>query len=324
MEEKISVIIPVYNVEKYISRCLDSILDQSYCNIEIIIVNDGSIDKSGLICDEYSKQYDNIKVFHKENSGVSSARNLGIDKASGKYIAFVDPDDYIDKNMYKILYKSLIESKSDIAMSSFSYIRGDEIKDEDNTKDTIIFTKEEVLNRYFNGIKPFDSSFLWNKLFKKELFKEIRLDTELIIQEDTEVLLKIYNNIESIVYVGVPLYFYLIREGAATEGKISKGKLTTDISLFKIYKYTEENLPKYKSNALANYVMYYFNIIVEIIKNYEEYGEYYEILVKRFKKNYLKVLLDKNIIFKYKFHGTLIVLNKKLYKRYIESRVKNN
>ena len=188
----------------------------------------------------------------------------------------------------------------------------------------IILTKEDVLNRYFNGIKPFDSSFLWNKLFKKELFKDIRLDTELIIQEDTEVLLRIFNNISSIAYVGIPLYFYLIREGAATEGKISKGKLTTDISLFKIYKYTEENLPKYKSNALANYVMYYFNIIVEIIKNYEEYGEYYGILVKRFRKNYIRLLLDKNIMIKYKIHGALILLNKKLYKRYIESRVKNN
>lgn len=324
MEEKISVIIPVYNVEKYISRCIDSILNQSYCNIEIIIVNDGSIDNSAVICDEYAQKYNNIKVFHKDNGGVSLARNLGIDKASGEYIAFVDPDDYIDKNMYKILYKNLIESKSDISMASFSYVREEKIKGEDNSNDIIIFTKEEVLNRYFNGIKPFDSSFLWNKLFKKELFKDVRLDTELIIQEDTEVLLRIFNNSSSIVYVGIPLYFYLIREGAATEGKISKGKLTTDISLFKIYKYTEKNLPNYKSNALANYVMYYFNIIVEIIKNYEEYGEYYGVLIERFRKNYIRLLLDKNIMIKYKIHGALILLNKNLYKRYMEIRVKNN
>ena len=324
MASKISVIIPVYNVEQYLEKCLDSILNQTYKNIEIILVNDGSIDKSGLICDEYSRKYNNIKVFHKENGGVSSARNLGIDNATGQYLAFIDPDDYIDVNMYEILVEKIVETNSDIAMCSFVYVKENENIVEDNSDETLVFDKEEVLRRYYTAIKPFNASFLFNKLFKKELFKEVRLDTELIIQEDTEVLLRIFNNISSIVYVGIPLYFYLIREGAATEGKISKGKLTTDISLFKIYKYTEENLPKYKSNALANYVMYYFNIIVEIIKNYEEYGEYYGILVKRFRKNYIRLLLDKNIMIKYKIHGALILLNKKLYKRYIESRVKNN
>ena len=324
MASKISVIIPVYNVEQYLEKCLDSILNQTYKNIEIILVNDGSIDKSGVICDEYSRKYNNIKVFHKENGGVSSARNLGIDNATGQYLAFVDPDDYIDPNMYEILVKKIVETNSDIAMCSFVYVKENENIVEDNSDEIIIFDKEEVLSRYFNRVKPFNASFLWNKLFKRELFEKDRLDVELKIQEDTEVLLRIFNNISSIVYVGIPLYFYLIREGAATEGKISKGKLTTDISLFKIYKYTEENLPKYKSNALANYVMYYFNIIVEIIKNYEEYGEYYGILVKRFRKNYIRLLLDKNIMIKYKIHGALILLNKKLYKRYIESRVKNN
>ena len=324
MASKISVIIPVYNVEQYLEKCLDSILNQTYKNIEIILVNDGSIDKSGLICDEYSRKYNNIKVFHKENGGVSSARNLGIDNATGQYLAFIDPDDYIDANMYEILVEKIVETNSDIAMCSFVYVKENENIVEDNSDETLVFDKEEVLRRYYTAIKPFNASFLFNKLFKKELFKEVRLDTELIIQEDTEVLLRIFNNISSIVYVGIPLYFYLIREGAATEGKISKGKLTTDISLFKIYKYTEENLPKYKSNALANYVMYYFNIIVEIIKNYEEYGEYYGILLKRFRKNYIRLLLDKNIMIKYKIHGALILLNKKLYKRYMESRVKNN
>lgn len=324
MASKISVIIPVYNVEQYLEKCLDSILNQTYKNIEIILVNDGSIDKSGLICDEYSRKYNNIKVFHKENGGVSSARNLGIDNATGQYLAFIDPDDYIDANMYEILVEKIVETNSDIAMCSFVYVKENENIVEDNSDEIIIFDKEEVLSRYFNRVKPFNASFLWNKLFKRELFEKDRLDVELKIQEDTEVLLRIFDKVNSVVYIASPLYLYLIRNGAATEGKISKGKLTTDISLFKIYKYTEENLPKYKSNALANYVMYYFNIIVEIIKNYEEYGEYYGILVKRFRKNYIRLLLDKNIMIKYKIHGALILLNKKLYKRYMESRVKNN
>ena len=321
MQERISVIVPVYNVEKYISKCLDSILNQTYKNIEIIIVNDGSTDKSGLICDEYAKKYDNIKVFHKKNGGVSSARNLGIDNSSGKYIAFVDPDDYIDENMYKILHEKLLQSKSDISIASFSYIKEDKIIDEDNSKVEIKFTKEEVLDGYFNKIKPFDLSFLWNKLFKKKLFEDVRLDTELVIQEDTEVLIRIFNKVTSVVYVGIPLYSYLIRKGAATEGSISKKKLSTDIALLKIYEYTEKNIPIYKSIALANYAMCYFNIIVEVIKNYEEYGVYYATIAKRLRKIYLKILMSKNMMLKYRFHGGLILLNKNLYKFYIEGRI---
>lgn len=321
MKEKISVIIPVYNVEKYIKRCLDSVINQTYKNIEVILINDGSLDNSGLICNEYAKKYNNIKVVHKENGGVSSARNLGIDNASGEYIAFVDPDDYIDKNMYKILHEQLIQSKSDISMVSFSYIKEGKIIDEDNSKIQVIFTKEEILDKYFNKIKPFDSSFLWNKLFKKKLFDNVRLDTELLIQEDTELLIRIFNKVNSIVYIGIPLYSYLIRKGAATEGRISKAKINTDISLLKIYEYTEKNIPKYKSIALSNYVMCYFNIIVEIIKNYEQYGMYYENIVKRLKKIYLKILINKNIMLKYKFHVGLILINKNVYKHYIDSRV---
>lgn len=321
MQEKISIIIPVYNVEKYINRCLDSIVNQTYKNIEIIIVNDGSTDRSGLICDEYAKRYNNIRVFHKENAGVSSARNLGVDNSSGEYIAFIDPDDYIDKNMYEILHKEIISSKSDIAMCSFFYVKEDKVIYTGNKEKTIILSKEDVLYKYFNRINPFNGSFLWNKLFRRELFRNIRLDTRLVIQEDTEVLLRIFDRINSLVYIDRPLYFYLIRKGAATEGSISKGKLNTDIALLKVYEYTEKSIPRYKSIALANYSMCYFNIIVEIIKNYKEYGYYYETITKRFKKIYLKILIDKNIMFKYKFHGGLIFMNKNLYKRYIEYRV---
>lgn len=323
MKKKISVIIPVYNVEKYISRCIDSILNQSYNNIEIIIVNDGSIDKSGFICDEYSKKYNNIKVFHTENSGVSSARNLGIDNSEGEYITFVDPDDYIEKDMYKILYDLIIKSKSEIAMTSFYYIKeNDVIEAEDNSNNLIIFTKEEALRLYFKREKPFDSCFLWNKLFKRDLFKEVRLDVELVIQEDSEVLIRLLNRINSIVYIGIPLYFYIIREGAATYGKISKNKLTTDISLLKIYRYTQEYLPAYSSVALSNYIICYFNIVIEIIKNYDEYGKCYEIIVRRLKDIYYEIMRDKKIVYKYKLHSTLILLNRKLYRLYIKTRIK--
>lgn len=104
MKPEISIIVPIYNVEKYLPKCIESILSQTFTNFELILVNDGSKDRSGIICDEYASKDNRIKVIHKENGGVSSARNSGVDLASGKYIGFVDPDDYIKKDMYERLH----------------------------------------------------------------------------------------------------------------------------------------------------------------------------------------------------------------------------
>ena len=110
----LSVIVPVYNVEKFINDCIDSILGQSYKNIELILVDDGSKDRSKEICDQYSKRYGNIKVIHKKNAGVSCARNLGLEKSKGKYISFVDPDDIIEKNFLEDMLQTLCENRVDV------------------------------------------------------------------------------------------------------------------------------------------------------------------------------------------------------------------
>ena len=143
MVSKISIIVAVYNVEKYLKRSLDSILNQSYKNIEVIIVNDGSTDNSRNICEKYAELYSNIKVIHKENGGLSSARNIGIENATGEYIGFVDSDDYISSNMFEEMYNRIIESDSDIAISSFNYVKEGKILPEDNSGDTCIFTNSE-------------------------------------------------------------------------------------------------------------------------------------------------------------------------------------
>src|SRR4051812_34034895 len=114
MDPKISIIVPVFNVEKYIHDCLESILNQSFIDFELILVNDGSSDRSGVICDEYSKKDNRITVIHKENGGQSTARNRGIDLAKGDYIGFIDSDDWIDHDMYKVLYEKAIEIGADI------------------------------------------------------------------------------------------------------------------------------------------------------------------------------------------------------------------
>lgn len=117
----LSVIVPVYNVEKYLARCIDSILKQSYSDLEIILVDDGSTDNSGKICDQYREIDDRIVVIHKQNGGLSDARNVGMKKANGQYLAFVDSDDFIHPRMYEILMNLLLDYKADMVISNFAY-----------------------------------------------------------------------------------------------------------------------------------------------------------------------------------------------------------
>lgn len=323
MEEKISIIIPVYNVEKYIKRCLDSVINQTYKNIEVILINDGSLDNSGLICNEYAKKYNNIKVFHKENGGVSSARNLGIDKANGEYLAFVDPDDFIDKYMYEKLYNSIKKFNSEIAVSSFSYIiNGIEDKQDISNKE-IVFSKEVVIEKYFQNVYPFNYSFLCNKLFKKELFNEVRLNVKILVQEDTEIMIKLYNKSKKISYIGEALYFYELRNESLTSNKISRGKITTEQAFLEIYKYTKKSLSQFKSQALLKYTSYFFNIIIEIIKNYDEYEYDYYNLIRKLRLNYKEIISDKKMPLKYKVHASLLLISPKLYRYYIQRNLKN-
>lgn len=322
MKPKISIIVPIYNVEKYIHKCINSILDQSLTEFELILVDDGSPDRCGEICDEYSKKDNRIKVIHKNNGGVSSARNIGIDKACGEYIGFVDPDDYIDVNMYEILYKSAKKNNAEIVISSFSFIRNCKEEKQDVSNDELIFNKYEAITKYFDMVYPFNFSFMCNKLIKRELFDGIRFNTNILVQEDTEIMIKIYNRSKNIAYIGQPLYFYQLRDDSATGNRISKGKITTEQAFLNIYRYIKENLSQFNSKALLKYISYFFNIIIEIIKNYDEYEDDYYILIKKLRLIYKEVINDKQIPLKYKVHSSLLLLSPKLYKYYIQKNLK--
>ena len=134
---KISVIVPVYNVEQYLPRCIDSILDQTFTDFELLLIDDGSKDKSGEICDNYAKKDSRIRVFHKENGGVSSARNLGLYNAKGKYIAFIDADDWVENEYLRIMYKHGEEECADIISSDFFL---------DNTEIQSLYIKQDYNN----------------------------------------------------------------------------------------------------------------------------------------------------------------------------------
>lgn len=204
---KISVIVPVYNVESYLKRCIDSIINQSYRNLEIILVNDGSPDNCGTICDEYTKQDQRIKVIHKTNGGLSDARNAGIALATGDYIGFVDSDDYVHPQMYEILYKNLIQTNADISICRFDRI--DENHPILTEREDIIteLSQTEALSRLFT-YSCLDFTIAWNKLYRRELFNKIRYPKGRIREDEFTTYKLIYLS-KKIVLTEQSLYYYV-------------------------------------------------------------------------------------------------------------------
>ena len=215
MDEKlVSVIIPAYNIEDYIGRCLDSIISQTYKNLEIIVVDDGSRDYTGEILDNYAKKDRRIKVIHKENGGVSSARNKGIEAAEGDYIGFIDGDDLIEPEMYKTLVDLLEEENADIAHCGYQMVFPDRIDYYHNTGKKKIQTTEEGLKDLLSGemIEP----GLVNKLYKKELIKNCRLNETVKINEELLMNYQLFKLSQKSVYYDITPYSYMIRSSSAT------------------------------------------------------------------------------------------------------------
>lgn len=212
---KISIIVPVYNVEKYLRRCIDSLIIQTYKNIEIILVDDGSKDDSGNICDLYKKEDKRIKVIHKENGGLSSARNAGLKKITGSFVMFVDSDDYVDKNIIQILYDEIISTNSDMSICSY-YSVNNNIKTcpEFSCKKFVVENSNKFYNLYneYSGVTV--SSCM--KLFDVKLFNNVFF-TEGDIHEDEIIILDILKKAKRIAYNLEPLYYYEMREGSITK-----------------------------------------------------------------------------------------------------------
>ncbi|MDV4769588.1 glycosyltransferase, partial [Enterococcus faecium] len=184
---EISIIVPVYKVEPYLRKCVDSILAQTFTDFEVILVDDGSPDNSGKICDEYASKDSRVRVIHKKNGGLSSARNAGIDVARGKYLGFVDSDDYIEKDMYELLYDNIVKEQADLSICGiYDIYAGKKVKilpEEYKVLDKVSAMKIVLEAQSF-------SVHAVNKLYKKELFNKIRYP-ENIITEDAAVILDI-------------------------------------------------------------------------------------------------------------------------------------
>lgn len=220
---EISVIIPVYNMEKYLNRCVDSVLSQTFTDIEIILVDDGSTDNSPEICDNYKEIDDRIIVIHKPNGGLSDARNAGLDVATGNYIGFVDSDDYIDHRMYEILYDLIVTNNADIAHCLMK-----KITDNDFIINHITYNQSEVntyqhkdfIENYFPNFPHIIPSPVCSKLFRKKIFNEIRFPVGQYY-EDSYIQLRTLDLCQSIVVINLELYYYVQREGSIMHSEYS-------------------------------------------------------------------------------------------------------
>jgi glycosyltransferase involved in cell wall biosynthesis len=259
-KDLISVIVPVYNVEQYLEECVKSIQNQTYKNLEIILVDDGTKDNSGKMCDEFAKTDSRIKVIHKANGGLSDARNFGIDASNGKYIQFIDSDDYIDLDMLELLYNNLKKHNADISMCS-NYVLTENNCRLKGTGGFEVYTREEALKEILLDKKV--RFYAWNKMFARKLFDEIRFPKGRVF-EDILTIPRLFEKAEKVVLDDVPKYYYRQRNDSILHVQTKELRLAyinSALENIKFIKEKEKSLDAYCAYNLAHVTMNTYNNI---------------------------------------------------------------
>lgn len=294
----ISIIVPVYNVEKYLRRCLDSIINQSYKNIEIVIINNGSTDRSLSICEEYRKKYENVLIYTKKHGTVASARNYGISRANGDFIGFVDADDLINVSMYEILYNYMVDNKADVAMCSFKrFYESDErrIIQESTVKKDIksikskIVSNEDALRECIICQKY--NVATWSKLFKKNILEDIIMPECYTGMEDWSVIVDIFIKAKSICLIDEQLYYYFFRKLSLMNRTYSDFDNELINIFLRNYTLVKQYFPALADETRTNITAHYFYVIDKIIDSNGIYK-----YKKDFDNSILELKKNKNFI----------------------------
>ena len=316
MKEKISIIVPIYNSEKYLKRCLDSIINQTYKNLDIILINDGSTDNSLKICKQYKDQDQRIMLINQKNHGVSYTKNKALKLATGDYIGFVDSDDVIDKDMFKNLHKLIEKTKSEIACCKYLRFTDDykfEIKNNYQ-----IYDKFECLKMLISETTI--TNFLWDKLFKRTVLEDIKIKSGIIF-EDMDIIYEIIHKSTKIVVTDDILYGYYQRTDSYTHS-YDYTKMLNYIDVYqKRYEFLSKNYPNLKKqidSSLIYSIFILFRMITlnqkkeilddkEIIKQYnklKQLNKNINYFQNKLKKYLIKILIYNRYIF---YHITTIL-----------------
>ena len=292
MEDKISVIIPIYKVEEYLNECIESAVNQTYKNLEIILVDDESPDNCPKMCDDWAKKDDRIIVIHKKNGGVSDARNTGIRVASGKYLSFLDADDYIENNLFEIAINKLKENDAQIFILGRSYLYGHK-KEVKYSKDIeIVMDSKEALDK-MNMFQYYDVA-VWGKVYERDLFKGIEFPKGKLC-EDWYTTYKVIAKADRVVYNSTPLYVYRQREYSITHSNNIKINREPIYASKEVFEFIRNNYPDILPNALTKYVISCIGVYNNYVYYSDDSKKEKDEILKIVKENYKQVINNKDL-----------------------------
>lgn len=327
MQELITVVLPIYNVEQYVAECIDSVINQTYQNIEIILVDDGSQDKSGKICDDYKEKDARIQVIHKENGGLSDARNIGIEKARGKYICFVDSDDIIKESYIENLYQLIRKYNVSMAICDFQRIASiKDIKEDTYPKKEIVYEKREILEKIYNKSTYVQTTVAWNKLYDITLFKKHKFPKGKL-HEDEYTTYQLYYDIDKVVMTTEKLYYYRYVPQSIMHKAFSLKRLDGIQALEERMMFFKEKKEEHLYNlTLIQYesilMIHYMNCKLYLKEEKDIQNE----LWNKYKKMFKKVITLKEISLKDKIKLTVARISPNVYyysKKWIKRILKN-
>lgn len=329
---KISIIVPVYNVEKYLERCVKSILNQTYKDLEIILVNDGSTDLSGAICDRFALIDQRIHVIHKSNGGLSDARNVGLENAKGEYISFIDSDDFIHVGFCEALLSLAIEHNADIVQCEFQKVYESELGEFDKKTHCSLKTEEIISVNNIGALKNlFNENYLntvvvWNKLYKRDLFNNVRFPKGKIHEDEFTTYKVLYNSLKIVITLK-KMYFYLQRSDSIMGQKFNVNRLDViEAYSNQLDFYHDKGLVDLKEKAMLRYEILIRGNMIKVLKSDLENKEYiFRDLISQYRSHYLLfkenqyfTRIKRKIIYLFNFSPIFFI---KLTCRFLELRL---
>lgn len=316
MSELVSIIIPVYNVEKYLQACVESVMNQTYTNIEIILVDDGSTDSSGAMCDNLKMQDSRIHVIHKKNGGLSDARNIGLESSKGDYVVFIDSDDIVSHKLVDYLYSLLKKTNSEIAICNPVHCYPDMSVEFSEETHCFVYNSEEAITEML-----YQKSFLvaaWGKIYKKKFFTDIKFPYGMLF-EDSAIMYKIFDQANRVAYGNACLYGYMHRGNSITTRRFDK----RDCDILVISKDIVSYFCDRSQVLFRSAISYQTNAALRILLNAPKTKDFESVILECkdiVKNNFWKVCFDKNVRTKLRL-GLILVRFFELFVPFIYKRI---